>query len=76
MAYRGRWCSHKLKKIAKIHAKTHPECLKIGEFASEGRRRLMDDEQPGIVWEKYLKYKNEKYKIPLNLLIIFFHLVR
>jgi hypothetical protein len=25
--------------------KTHPECIKIGEIASEGRRRLMDDEQ-------------------------------
>jgi hypothetical protein len=26
--------------------KTHPECIKIGEIASEGRRRLMDDKKP------------------------------
>jgi hypothetical protein len=25
--------------------KTHPECIKIGEISSEGRRRLMDDEK-------------------------------
>jgi hypothetical protein len=33
--------------------------MKIGEIASEGRRRLMDDEQPGIYLEKYLKYQME-----------------
>jgi hypothetical protein len=33
------------KKEPKMNAKTHPECMKIGEIASEGRRRLMDDEQ-------------------------------
>jgi hypothetical protein len=27
--------------------KTHPESIKIGEIASEGRRRLMDDEKIG-----------------------------
>jgi hypothetical protein len=31
--------------------------MKIGEIASEGRRRLIDDEKIGISWEKYLKYK-------------------
>jgi hypothetical protein len=33
--------------------------LKIGEFASEGRRRLMDDEKPRISWENGLKYQME-----------------
>jgi hypothetical protein len=33
--------------------------MKIGEIASEGRRRLMDDEQPGIAWENDLKYQME-----------------
>jgi hypothetical protein len=33
--------------------------MKIGEIASEGRRRLMDDEQPGISWENDLKYQME-----------------
>ena len=33
--------------------------MKIGELASEGRRRLMGDEQPGIAWEKDLKYQME-----------------
>jgi hypothetical protein len=32
------------KKSKKLQ-KTHPECMKIGEIASEGRRRLMDDEK-------------------------------
>jgi hypothetical protein len=39
--------------------KTHPECMKIGEIVSEGRRRLMDDEKLGISWEKYLKDQME-----------------
>jgi hypothetical protein len=34
--------------------------LKIGEFASEARRRLMHDEKPGIDWENDLKYQMEK----------------
>jgi hypothetical protein len=40
-------------------AKTHPKCMKIGEIASEGRRRLMDDEKPGISWENDLKDQME-----------------
>jgi hypothetical protein len=33
--------------------------MKIGEIASEGRKRLMDDEQPGISWENEFKDKME-----------------
>ena len=36
-----------------------------GEFSSEGRRRLMDDEQPGNYWENDLKYQMEKCIYPL-----------
>jgi hypothetical protein len=36
----------KKKKTVKKRRKTHPECTKIGEIASEGRRRKMDHEQP------------------------------
>jgi hypothetical protein len=31
--------------------------MKIDEISSEGRRRLMDDEKPGISWENDLKYQ-------------------
>ena len=34
------------QKKSQKNAKTHPECIKIGEIASEGRRRLMDDKKP------------------------------
>jgi hypothetical protein len=33
--------------------------MKIGENSSKGRRRIMDDEQPGIAWEKDLKDQME-----------------
>jgi hypothetical protein len=56
--------------------KTQPECLKIGEFSSEGGRRLLDDEKPGIYWEKDLKYQMEWCKISLNILTKSFHSVR
>ena len=34
----------KTRKKSQKNAKPHPECIKIGEIASQGRRRLMDDE--------------------------------
>jgi hypothetical protein len=38
--------------------------LKIGECDSEGRRRLMDDEKPGIAWENDLKDQMEQCNVP------------
>ena len=55
MAYRGALVLQKAQKNSQKIAKQYPKCMKKGEFSSEGRRRLMDDEQPGIDWEKYLK---------------------
>jgi hypothetical protein len=59
MAYRGALVLPETQKKSQKNAKTHPECMKIGEIASEGRRRLMDDEQPGISWENDLKDQME-----------------
>jgi hypothetical protein len=45
MAYKGALSHSEIQKTVK-KKKTHLECKKIGEIASEGRRRKMDDEQP------------------------------
>jgi hypothetical protein len=62
MAYRGALVLPETQKNSQKFAKIHPECMKNGEFASEGRRRLMDDKQPGISWENDLKDQMEQCK--------------
>jgi hypothetical protein len=44
MAYNGALVHPKIQNKVKKMKKTHRECIKIGEIASEGRRRLIDDE--------------------------------
>jgi hypothetical protein len=39
--------------------------MKIGENSSEGRRRIMHDEQPRMSWENDLKYQMEQFIDPL-----------
>jgi hypothetical protein len=38
--------------------------MKKGEISSEGRRKVMDDEQPRITWENDLKYQIEQFIDP------------
>jgi hypothetical protein len=59
MAYRGALVLPKTQKNNQKFAKNYPECMKKGEISSEGRRKLMDDEKPGIAWENNLKYQME-----------------
>jgi hypothetical protein len=47
------------QKNNQTFAKYYPECMKKGEISSEGRRKVMDDEQPRISWENDLKYQME-----------------
>jgi hypothetical protein len=42
MAYRGALIFPEIQKRAKKCKKTHPECTKIGEIASEDGRKVMD----------------------------------